>query len=296
MKSAGHINVARSIFDHPMFDDGKPLSDREAWLWLISNAAWRPIQIMVRNGRASEMLNLDRGQLSFSRSFLRKAWRWTSEKRVRTFLARLRQEGMLDLQTGQLQTIITICNYGVFQSGGQLMGPANGPVMGQQRAGNGPEEENIINIKKNMLPPPSPAGFDDWYAIYPRKKQPQDAKKAFAKLMASGLITLDALMAKTRTFAANWQNEPKDRRKFIPYPASWLNAGGYDDEPEGNGESAPAAINPRSFTEGKWQRCLKYFGDTETWVDAWGPKPGEPGCLVPSHLIVTPVSTAKGAA
>jgi hypothetical protein len=40
---------------------------------------------MVRNGRASEMLNLDRGQLSFSRSFLRKAWHWTSEKKVRTF-------------------------------------------------------------------------------------------------------------------------------------------------------------------------------------------------------------------
>jgi hypothetical protein len=133
MKSAGHINVARSIFDHPMFDDGKPLSDREAWLWLISNAAWRPVQIMVRNGRSSEMLNLDRGQLSFSRSFLRKAWRWTSEKRVRTFLNRLERECMVDLLTGQLQTVISICNYGVFQSGGQLTGPSNGPAMGQKK-------------------------------------------------------------------------------------------------------------------------------------------------------------------
>jgi hypothetical protein len=97
MKSTGHINVARSIFDHPMFEDGKPLSQREAWLWLISNAAWRPMQIMVRNGRTSEMLNLDRGQLSFSRSFLRKAWRWTSEKKVRTFLGRLERECMVDL-------------------------------------------------------------------------------------------------------------------------------------------------------------------------------------------------------
>jgi hypothetical protein len=160
-----------------------------------------------------------------------------------------------------------------------------------------PEEENIINIKKNMLPPPSPAGFDDWYAIYPRKKQPQDAKRAFAKLMASGVITLDALMVKTRTFADNWQNEPKDRRKFIPYPASWLNAGGYFDEPDDGAEPAPAAIDPRSFTDDKWQRCLKYFSDTETWVaNAWGPKPGEPGCLVPSHLLLAPVSNSKGAA
>ncbi len=130
----GHINVARSIFDHAMFDDERPYSSREAWLWLIANAAWRPMQVMVRNGRSQQLLNLERGQLSFSRSFMQKAWRWTSDKTVRTFLARLKKEGMVDLQTGQLQTIITICNYGVFQFGGTLTGPANGQAIGQQWA------------------------------------------------------------------------------------------------------------------------------------------------------------------
>jgi hypothetical protein len=294
----GHINVARSIFDHPMFDDGRPLSPREAWLWLISNAAWRPMQVMVRNGRSQQLVNLERGQLSFSRSFMQKAWRWTSDKTVRTFLARLKKEGMVDLQTGQLQTVISICNYGVFQNGGQLSGPANGQAMGQQWASNGPEEENIISIKeKKMLPPPSPSGFDDWYSIYPRKKQPQAAKRAFAKLMASGAITLDALMAKTRAFAATWEGEPKDRRKFIPYPATWLNAGGYCDEPEGgDGEPVPRPIDPRSFDEAAWRRRLSHFEQAKEWLDVWGPQPGAPGCLVPSHLIVTPVSNSKGAA
>jgi hypothetical protein len=253
---------------------------------------------MVRNGRSQQIVNLERGQLTYSRSFLCKAWSWTSDKTVRTFLARLKKEGMVDLQTGQLQTIITICNYGVFQFGGTLTGPANGQAMGQQWASNGPEEENIISIKeKKMLPPASPPGFDDWYAIYPRKKQPQDAKRAFAKAIGSGAITLDALMAKTRAFAASWQNEPKDRRKFIPYPASWLNAGGYHDEPDGgDGESAPVVRDPRSFTDADWQKRLKYFQDSETWMPSWGAKPGEPGCLVPSHLILTPVSDSKGVA
>jgi hypothetical protein len=297
MKSAGHINVARSIFNHPMFDDGKPLSQREAWLWLISNAAWRPMQIMVRNGRASEMLNLDRGKLSFSRSFLRKAWHWTSEKKVRTFLNRLERERMVDLLTGQLQTVISICNYGVFQNGGQLSGPSNGPAMGQQRAGNGPEEENIRSIKrKNALPSHNPEDFQKWYAIYPKKKSPQAASRAFAKVIGSGLIALPALIEKTKAFAASWADKPKQERQFIPYPASWLNAGSYDDEPDGGAEPAPAPIDPRSFAEDKWQRCLKYFGDTETWVEAWGPKPGEPGCLVPSHLLLARVSSSKGAA
>ena len=147
MKSAGHINVARSIFDHPMFEDGQPLSQREAWLWLITNAAWRPMQIRVSNGRAFEMLHLDRGQLSYSRSFLRRAWHWTSEKRVRTFLDRLERERMVDLQTGRPQTVISICNYGVFQNGGQLTGPAKGPAVGQRWASDRPEEENIRSIR-----------------------------------------------------------------------------------------------------------------------------------------------------
>jgi hypothetical protein len=259
----GHINVARSIFDHPMFDDGRPLSPREAWLWLISNAAWRPMQVLVRNGRSQQLVSLERGQLTYSRSFLRKAWSWTSDKTVRTFLARLEREAMIDIQTGQLQTIISISNYGVFQHGGMLTGPSNGPAMGQQRAGNGPEEENIISIKeKKMLPPQSPAGFDDWYSIYPKKKQPQAAKRAFAKAIGSGAITLDALMAKTKTFAVatNWAALSKRDRQFIPYPASWLNAGGYHDEPEGDGgEPAPVVRDPRSFTDADWQKRLTYF-------------------------------------
>jgi hypothetical protein len=294
---AGHINVARSIFDHPLFKDGKPYSQREAWLWLIANAAWRPMKVMVRTGRSQELVSLDRGQLTYSRAFLRTAWLWSSEKLVRTFLARLRQEGMLDLQTGQLQTIITVCNYSAFQFGGADEGPANGPAMGQQRAGNGPEEESITNIKRKKMLPAMPEGFDDWYSIYPRKKQRQDAIKAFAKLMRSGVITLEALLAKTRTFAAGWEKRPAADRQFVPYPASWLNKGEFGDDPEGGGgEPVPASIDPRMFTPGQWLKRLENYKASGNWLDLWGPAPGAPGCLVPPHLIVTPVSTAKGAA
>jgi hypothetical protein len=212
----------------------------------------------------------------------------------------LRQEQMIDLQTGQLQTVISICNYGVFQHGGSLAGPANGPLEGQQRASNGPEEENIISIKeKRMLPLPSPPGFDGWYAIYPKKVSKRAAEKAYAKAIGSGAITLDALMTKTKAFAVatNWPALSKWDRKFIPYPATWLNDGSYDDEPEGgDGEPVPVARDPRSFTDGDWQKRLTYFQDSQTWLEAWGAKPGEPGCLVPSHLLLTPVSSAKGAA
>jgi hypothetical protein len=188
------------------------------------------------------------------------------------YLARLKKEGMVDLQTGQLQTIITICKYDVFQHGGPVSGPANGQAIGQQRASKGPEEENIISIRSNKAPPAGgPAGFEDWYAIYPKKKQPQAAKRAFAKAIATGAITLDALMTKTKAFAVatNWAAIPKRERQFIPYPASWLNAGGYHDEPDGgDGEPAPVVRDPRSFTDADWQKRLTYLQDSETWTKA----------------------------
>jgi hypothetical protein len=258
------------------------------------------VQVMVRNGRSSELLNLDRGQLSYSRSFLQLAWRWTSEKRVRTFLNRLKKESMVDLQTGQLQTVITICNYDLFQYGRAIERPAKGPAMGQQRAGNGPEEENIISIKNKDARSAlvSPPGFDEWYSLYPKKKQPQAARRAFAKTVSSGAIALDALMAKTEAFAATWADKSTEQRQFIPYPASWLNAGSYDDEPDGGAGAEPAKVvrDPRSFTDADWQKRLTYLQDSETWLEAWGPPPGEPGCLVPAHLLLTPVSTSQGAA
>ena len=45
-----------------------------------------------------------------------------------------------------------------------------------------------------------------------------------------------------------------------------------------------------------WQKRLNHFQDSETWMPSWGPKPGEPDCLVPSHLILVPVSNSMGAA
>ena len=114
-----------------------------------------------------------------------------AEGGTRRRMPRLEREAMIERQTGQLQTVISIRNYEVFQHGGAASGPSNGQAIGQQRASNGPEEENIKSIKRNYaLPGLSTEGFQEWYAIYPKKKSPRAAKWAFAKVIGSGLIGL----------------------------------------------------------------------------------------------------------
>jgi hypothetical protein len=64
-------------------------------------------------------------------------------------------------------------------------------------------------------------------------------------------------------------------------PALYRTAAEPRDKPE-----TPA----RDFTEADWQERLEFLNRHGTWSSYWGPKPGEPNCLVPAHLLVKPVS------
>lgn len=68
--------------------------------------------------------------------------------------------------------------------------------------------------------------FADFYQTYPRKMQRGDALKAFTK--ALNLASYEDIIAGTIRFA-NDPNLPPDN--FIPYPATWLRAEGWEDGP-----------------------------------------------------------------
>jgi hypothetical protein len=110
----GVFAVDRGVFDHPKFSDNKPLSKLEAWLWLLSTAAWKPVRRRI-SGRT---IDLQRGQLVASTRFMATRWRWT-EPRVRRFLALLKSdadnEAEVDTQTDAGITVITICKYDRYQ-------------------------------------------------------------------------------------------------------------------------------------------------------------------------------------
>jgi hypothetical protein len=287
---SGSFNVSRDIFDHPMFS-AEPLTWREAWLWLIAKAAWQPVRIRVRNGRSEETLTLRRGELSYSRSYMQKAWKWTSEKRVRTFLARLERDGMVTLQTGQLQTIICICNYDSFQ----LRPTIEGQQSGQQWAGNGPEVNTLEYLRKDNTRSRSEKSgeFDRWYALYPKKVEKIAAQRSFTRLTASGAITFDNLMSVTTRFAASVAGKDK---QFVKGPAVWLDKGCYLDEPDApsqtpGGAIAPPTRDPSTFSDEDWRTFLGRWNDTGEWsISYWGPKPGQPGCCVPARLLLNSAS------
>jgi hypothetical protein len=144
------IRVSVDMLEHDAFA-GEPFSRRDAWLWLIANAAWKPRRFKVAN--VNGMIELQRGQTLAARGYLANKWMW-GEKKVRLFLEFLQSENMIEMvqSKGRFANIVTICNYEKYQtateSKGQLkdqLEASSGPVEGQTLTKN----TNTTNKKTN---------------------------------------------------------------------------------------------------------------------------------------------------
>ena len=66
--------------------------------------------------------------------------------------------------------------------------------------------------------------FEKFWEVYPRKMAKKDAFKAFKKVNVPLQTLIDAVNAQAESDA--WQ---RDNGRYIPYPATWLNQGRWDD-------------------------------------------------------------------
>jgi|GEM_PF-1733679 len=105
------IRVQTSIFGHEVFA-AEPFSEREAWLWLISKAAWK--DTVHRVGAA--VLPVPTGSLFVTVREMQSAWKWTSTRRVHQFLELLSSQNMIETRTETGKTHVTVCNYSKYQN------------------------------------------------------------------------------------------------------------------------------------------------------------------------------------
>jgi hypothetical protein len=235
MSDEGVFAVHRGVFKHPMFD-GEVYTRRDAWLWLLGNAAWKATR--VRIGR--EIIDVGRGQLAHSERFLAGKWGWSKSK-VHRFLERLKTEAMVSLVADHETNLITICNYDDYQFGRTsnepLSGPPTGPEVDQQRTKEEEGKKERIEEKKKEIKPSLRSGTltvqpdDGWpkdyrerfWTAYPRKAGKLAAIKSLDRVRKAGGVTFDRLIAAIAKI-------PTADPQFIPHPATWLNQGRWDDE------------------------------------------------------------------
>ena len=70
--------------------------------------------------------------------------------------------------------------------------------------------------------------FDIFWAAYPKKRNKGDAKKAWEKIQPNRELLTNMLTSLER--AKTCLSWTKDNGQYVPYPASWLRAEGWEDE------------------------------------------------------------------
>ena len=236
----GYIIIARIIRESPTWQSLNAYH-RLVLLEILLQAQHKP-QEVARNG---EKILLDKGQLATSYQMLANDinLKEITPKVVRGAVNKLEKLGFLVKDEGKARAkkglLITVVNWGLYQTGesyeskGRAMSWAKqGQSKGKARAINN-NDKNVKNDKKYIY-----AHFENFWAAYPKKKSKGDAEKAWNKINPNEEL-FNKIMAGIEKGRASpdWKRE---QGKFIPYPATWLNSKGWEDEYEvDKGEEEP---------------------------------------------------------
>lgn len=124
-------------------------------------------------------------------------------------------------------------------------------------------------------------GFTEWWPHYPKKVKKLDAEKAYRAALKTGATPEDLLQGLQRQKAA-WKAKGTEPQ-YIPYPATWLRAGSWEDEldtPAPSTDSPAPAINPNTgkpvTRDDFGYACIAAGIDPNLYINYWKPYMGLP--------------------
>lgn len=189
--TGGTVNISRCLWDDEAFAKD-PFSEREAWIWLIAEASWKP-----RKKRVGDyIVSLERGQLAHSTRFLASAWRWTHSK-TRRFLDRIEKLDLIRRKTDTGVSVISICKYNDYQNGAQAAD--TGPTQDRHTSDTNPNKGEIREYT-------SPNGEDGDAVI--------DFTKAIFENGVAYLGRHGTPEARARSLIGKWRRDHADREIF----------------------------------------------------------------------------------
>ena len=219
MIEGGYILLARKMFESNIMD--KPPHYLKLWVWMLGKAFWK-------NGD-----KLQRGQFFTTIKEMQKAGcykvgyrtRELTKGEVRSAYEDFTKNTMISTMKSTRGMVITICNYDVYQNPNNYEehNEHSTKTPRRTRAQHTIDEEGLKERKEKPL-----CAFDEFWKAYPKKKSKGQAEKAWGKITQPSetlRLILDAL--KWQKASQEWT---KENGQYIPYPASYLNAKGWEDE------------------------------------------------------------------
>lgn len=244
MSERGVFAVDRGIWDHDVFQDSAPLSRREAWLWLLSEAAWRPHRRRI-SGRVIAVM---RGEVAASLRFIASKWRW-SEPRVRRFLTLLKSEGMIGAQTDAGLSIITISKYDEYQRVSLPSDAMNDsksdalPTQERRKVEDREDKESTKTTTENKsltgavadaTRPNAGKTFDqEFWPAYPKREGANPRKPARNAFLVAVKNNHDPaeIIAGVKRYAATLAKAGQIGTRYVAQTVTWLHQARWEDYP-----------------------------------------------------------------
>lgn len=118
------IRINRKLFEHSFWKENREYSRAEAWIDLIQLVSFTPDNKRMIDG---VLIKWGRGQYPVSIRFMSQRWNWSTHK-VRIFIDLLKAERQVATSTAGKTTILTLCNYDIYNPSSQ--GDVQGDVQG----------------------------------------------------------------------------------------------------------------------------------------------------------------------
>jgi len=166
-KLKNFLPLARSYFDHELWNEEREFSKAEAWLWMLKEARYSETEGKKWiNGR---LVTWEKGEILGAIRYLKKAWNWNSNGKVYRFLEYLKSEQMIEVATEQGVNVISLCNHSTYNehlySNGtpnrtQLNTDKNGHSSGSNNRYSEQDESNIQPSTSNTQNSEGPSDLE----------------------------------------------------------------------------------------------------------------------------------------
>lgn len=107
---SGWIKLHRSIKDHWLYTEDRVFSKFEAWNDILLSVNFADAKQVIKG----KIYNIKRGESTMSLDTWAKRWNWDKSK-VRRFLTLLQSDGMIVLNSDNITTHLSVCNYASYQ-------------------------------------------------------------------------------------------------------------------------------------------------------------------------------------
>jgi hypothetical protein len=218
----GYIKLYRKSIENGWLKNGDLW---RFWCYCLLKATHKKTTVVV----GWQQIELEPGQFIFGRRVAAEDL-GMSERKIRTCHHALETMENVTSKTTNKFSIISIVNWDIYQQTEYQNDQQND----QQATSRRPAGDHIQEHKNKRINTYSPE-FEQFYAAYPKKRDPDRAWKSWKSRNGSRpevSILISAINRQKES--ADWK---KENGKYIPYPSTWLNAGAWNNEIEVGSEN-----------------------------------------------------------